>query len=268
MNIVTQTRCKVLEGSMKVNGKSRYTFLFSDLLLFCRLPSKYDPEKLYKAVQRINLVDCSIAELPDSSEEGRHRLELQVQPNKVYVIKLRKKDRKASWLKTLIDQGLETRSAVSKPAPSTPENKSITTISKNTRRKSTSRSTLASSKREVAEQEEEAVKILLAKLERELREETEARVIAEKHNEAMKGLVEDQKKSDSDNLMDVASFKEAENRLESLSTLVDKLTEENITLTTQEKSKRAELISLRKANGKSVDDIEDVDNSDEESDDE
>ena len=68
------------------------------------------------------------------------------------------------------------------------------------------------------------------------------------------------------------AIKETSKRLESVSSLVDKLTEENITLTNQVKSKRTELISLRKANGKSIDDIyeldEDSDEEDSEEDDE
>lgn len=274
---------------MKVNGKSRYAFLFSDIIIICRLPSKNDPNKKYKAVKRLLLSECAHADLPDTPHEGRHRFEIQHNSENVYIIKMRKKDRKELWMKYLSDCGLVTKQRLSKPAPKPAPQKTTKSKSSNPKldSKKTSntlspvvpnnkamrrKSTRTIPKQDSNDVENDAISFLIAKLEKELREETQARTIVEKQNEALKTLVKDQKKIASDNLLDEESIKETSKRLESVSSLVDKLTEENITLTNQVKSKRTELISLRKANGKSIDDIyeldEDSDEEDSEEDDE
>ena len=238
---------------MNVNGKSRYAFLMSDLLLLCRLPSRSDPEKLYKPFRRIPTEECCIADLPDSSDAGKNRFELQVnnKDTKIsYVIRFRKKDRKTAWWRSLVTlkvpKGEPTPDALKAPKAN------------NKAKKASS----APPSKENTELQDKAVEKLLTKLRKELKEETQARTIAEQQNQVMKNLVYDQKKVETQNLMDDSSMAEFESRLESLSSLVDKLTAENITLTNQVKGKKTELISLRKANGKPIDDlVNDLDDS-------
>lgn len=208
----------------------------NDIILFCRLPSRNDPEKLYKYFRRFNISDISIANLPDS-DDGKNRFQLIVSLPKtnnteVYILKFRKKDLKSIWWDAFID--LEVPSV--EPSDIKP-----VIISK--------------PKKLNSDLVDEAVQALLYKLQKELEEETEARILAEQHNEVMKNLVYDQKKAASQNLMDDSSMSEFESRLENLSSLVDQLRSENIALTNQVKSKRNELITLRKAYGRNIDDL-------------
>lgn len=208
----------------------------NDLFLICRLPSRSDPEKLYKAYRRIQISECSIANLPDSSEDGKNRFELKVKASNQednYILKCRKKDRKTVWWRCFVNN-------VKVPVVEPTEN--VTRI-------------IANKKNFSTDLIEAAVENLLSKLSKELKEETDARIVAEQQNQALKDLVHNAKKTDAANLMDDSAMNEFQARIESLSTLVDKLTSENITLTNQVKSKKAELISLRKANGKTIDDL-------------
>jgi len=83
----------------------------------------------------------------------------------------------------------------------------------------------------------------------------------------MEGILKEQNKENSANMLDESSLNELENRAESLSTMVDKLTQENLDLTNQAETLKAELIRLRTANGQPVNDLlRDLDDPSEDSD--
>ena len=124
--------------------------------------------------------------------------------------------------------------------------------------KTKSSSTLNSSsvsKSAIFELESKAIELLIQRYEKELQEETRAKLIAEQRNVEMKGLLKEQKKDNADNLLDDGAIKDFETRVESLSSLVDKLTEENVTLSNQLDAKKQILIPLLDKAGLSLSSI-------------
>ena len=273
MNLVQPGAQKLVEAPISVNNKRRHAFLLSYVLILCRLPSKNDPEKLYKAYRRLDVSTMAYADF-----KGTSSLEIQAGKNsKPYTLTFRTPAGKSDWIRIFSQLKVpvvEAKKPLAAEPPAVPSRGSTPARENVTARRQLSNPGTSAHKKErkvptktvsspnVEERKsttDQDVKIavegLLSKLKKELTEETQTRIIAEEQNRVMEGILKEQNKEDSANMLDESSLNELEERAESLSTMVDKLTQENFDLANQAETLKAELIRLREANGQSVDDL-------------
>ena len=228
-----------------MSGRKRFSFLFNDILLLCKIPSSKGNEgSLYKPYRRLVLEDCKLHDIHDS-DDGKFRFELQ-NNTRGYLFAFRKREQKMNWIRSFNELSIsksDTR-LVSSSAKKLTKTKSSSTLNSS-----------SVSKSAIFELESKAIELLIQRYEKELQEETRAKLIAEQRNVEMKGLLKEQKKDNADNLLDDGAIKDFETRVESLSSLVDKLTEENVTLSNQLDAKKQILIPLLDKAGLSLSSI-------------